>query len=72
MQNKEEVVTGMCTFYRPDYHIRKKDGDPPWIAGMSESDAKMLYIVMEKIYDEYIEPMKPFKKKTKKKRWYKR
>jgi hypothetical protein len=68
MQNKNEVILAMCKEYRPDYDVRKEDTDPPWLAGLTATDAKMLYIVMEKIYDQFIEPLKPFYKKSSKKR----
>ena len=72
METKEQAIHEMCMFYRPDYMVRKLETDPPWIAGLTESDARMLYIVMEKIYQEFIEPLKPFDKKSKRKRRYRR
>ena len=47
----------MCLTYRHDYGLRKEDNDPPWTAGMTEEDAKMLYKVMEQIYNNDIEPL---------------
>lgn len=47
----------MCLTYRHDYGLRKLDSDPPWTAGMTEQDAKMLYKTMEQIYNNDIEPI---------------
>ena len=56
MKSKEEVIYSMCVTYRPDYEIRKELTDPPWIVGMTEYEAKMLYKVMESLYND-IEPL---------------
>jgi hypothetical protein len=56
MKNKEEIIHNMCMTYRHDYGLRKSDNDPPWLAGMTENDAKMLYKTMEQIYNNDIEP----------------
>lgn len=47
----------MCMTYRHDYGLRKEIGDPPWTAGMTEDDAKMLYKTMEQIYENNIAPL---------------
>ena len=57
MKNKEEIITDMCMTYRHDYGLRKSDGEPNWTSGMTEQDAKMLYKVMEQIYNNNIEPI---------------
>lgn len=57
MKSKEEIVHNMCLTYRHDYGLRKQDNDPPWTAGMTEYDAKMLYKTMEQIYDNDIAPV---------------
>jgi hypothetical protein len=57
MKSKEEVIYSMCLTYRPDYEIRKNIDDPPWILGMTETEAKMLYKVMEALYNDDIEPL---------------
>ena len=54
---REEIITNMCYTYRHDYGLRKLDSDPPWTAGMTESEAKMLYKTMEQIYDNDIAPI---------------
>lgn len=54
---KEETIYNMCMTYRHDYGLRKLPGDPTWTAGMTEEDAKMLYKVMEQIYNHNIEPL---------------
>ena len=53
-ETKEEVVHMMCLEYRHDFELRKKPEDPSWVAGMTEHDAKILYSVMEFMYDELI------------------
>ena len=57
MNSKEEVIYSMCLTYRPDYEIRKTDGDPPWVSGMTEYEAKMLYKTMESLYNDDLEPL---------------
>jgi hypothetical protein len=57
MKSKEEVIYSMCVLYRPDYDIRKNEGDPSWILGMTEMEAKMLYKIMEALYNDDIEPL---------------
>lgn len=55
--DKEEIIYNMCMTYRHDYGLRKGPGEPPWTAGMTEEDAKMLYKTMEQIYTNNIEPL---------------
>jgi hypothetical protein len=57
MKSKEEIITDMCYTYRHDYGLRKSPEDPSWTSGMTEEDAKMLYKVMEQIYNNDIEPL---------------
>jgi hypothetical protein len=57
MKNKVEIIHEMCLTYRHDYGLRKLPEDPPWTAGMTEEDAKMLYKTMEQIYDNNIAPI---------------
>jgi len=57
VKDKEQIITDMCMTYRHDYGLRKKDGEPNWTSGMTEQDAKMLYKVMEQIYNNNIEPI---------------
>ena len=54
---KEETIHSMCLTYRHDYGLRKDPNDPPWISGMTEHDAIMLYKTMEQIYTNDIEPL---------------
>lgn len=61
MKTKEQIIQSMCYTYRHDYGLRKNSNDPPWTAGMTEIDAKMLYKVMEQIYTNDIEPFMEFK-----------
>ena len=51
-KTKEEVIHMMCLEYRHDYGLRKSLDDPSWQSGMIERDAKILYSVMEFIYNE--------------------
>ena len=44
----------MCLEYRHDFGLRKTDNSNPLESGMTEHDAKILYTVMEFIYDELI------------------
>lgn len=57
MKSKEQIIHDMCMTYRHDYGLRKQPNDPPWTTGMTEEDAKMLYKVMEQIYNNDIEPV---------------
>jgi len=57
VKDKEQIIHEMCMTYRHDYGLRKKDGEPNWTSGMTEQDAKMLYKVMEQIYNNNIEPI---------------
>jgi hypothetical protein len=57
MKTKEEIINSMCYTHRHDYGLRKLDSDPPWTAGMTEQDAKMLYKTMEQIYNNDIAPI---------------
>jgi hypothetical protein len=56
MKTKEEIITEMCYDYRHDYGLRKLDTDPTWTSGMTEKDAKSLYMVMEQIYNHVVAP----------------
>ena len=64
-QNKNAIIHSMCLTYRHDYGLRKVKGDPPWTAGMTEQDAKMLYKTMEQIYNNDIEPFMELKNASK-------
>lgn len=46
----------MCITYRHDYGLDKKPEDPPWVAGMTESERKGLYETMAQLYDNNIAP----------------
>jgi hypothetical protein len=62
---KEEVIHMMCLEYRHDFGLRKQEGATPLESGMTEKDAKILYSVMEYIYNEIIKlaPTKTLKEK---------
>ena len=53
-QTKEEIIHMMCLEYRHDYGLRKSDDSNPLESGLTEKDAKVLYSVMEFIYNELI------------------
>jgi hypothetical protein len=53
-QTKEEIIHMMCLEYRHDFGLRKLDNSNPLESGMTEKDAKVLYIVMEFIYNELV------------------
>lgn len=57
MKTKKEIIHDMCMTYRHDFGLLKSPNDPPWVAGMTEDDAKSLYKVMEQIYDNDIAPL---------------
>ena len=50
-QTKEEIIHMMCLDYRHDYGLRKPNNSNPIESGMTEKDAKVLYLVMEFIYN---------------------
>jgi hypothetical protein len=54
-QTKEEIIHMMCLEYRHDFGLRKLDNSNPLESGMTERDAKVLYTVMEFIYNELVE-----------------
>jgi len=62
MKRKKAHIHKMCLMYRPDYNLRKKDNDPPWVAGMTKFEAEMLYLTMEKLYNEHFKPLSNSKK----------
>jgi len=53
-QTKEEIIHMMCLEHRHDYGLRKLNNSNPLESGMTERDAKILYTVMEFIYNELI------------------
>lgn len=57
MKSKEEIVTDMCQTYRPDFNLDKDPNGPPWVAGMTMFERRMLRLVMEQIYDEHVGPI---------------
>lgn len=57
MKPKEQIIHEMCLSYRHDFGLHKEDSDPNWTAGMTSSDANMLYKTMEHIYESNIEPL---------------
>lgn len=54
---KNEIITDMCMTYRHDYGLTKRPEDPPWVAGMTDTERLGLYKTMEQLYDHHIAPM---------------
>lgn len=46
----------MCYTYRHDYGLNRSDDDPPWVAGMTDSERKGLWRTMAQIFDNSIAP----------------
>jgi hypothetical protein len=61
MKNREEIITEMCYSYRHDYGLTRSDGDPPWVAGMTQSEREGLWRTMAQIFDNDIVPHMEFK-----------
>lgn len=56
MKTRDEIITSMCYTYRHDYGLNKDPSDPPWIAGMTESERTGLWRTMSQIFDNDIMP----------------
>ena len=56
IMTREQIITDMCMTYRHDYGLDRKPEDPPWVAGMTESERKGLWNTMAQIYDNNIAP----------------
>ena len=61
MKNREEIITAMCHTYRHDYGLTRGDDDPPWVAGMTQSERDGLRRTMAQILDNDIIPYMDFK-----------
>jgi len=46
----------MCYTYRHDYGLDRKDTDPSWVAGMTQTERQNLWNTMAQIFDNDIEP----------------
>jgi len=53
---REQIITSMCYTYRHDYGLDRKDSDPSWVAGMTQSERQSLWNTMAQIYDNDIKP----------------
>lgn len=53
---REEIITSMCYTYRHDYGLERKETDPSWVAGMTQSERQNLWNTMAQIFDNDIEP----------------
>ena len=47
----------MCYTYRHDYGLDRHPDDPPWVAGMTQSEREGLYRTMEQIYNNNVAPV---------------
>ena len=56
MKTRDEIITDMCYTYRHDYGLNRSDDDPPWVAGMTDSERKGLWRTMAQIFDNSIAP----------------
>lgn len=56
MKTREQVITEMCYTYRHDYGLTRSSDDPPWCAGMTDSERKGLWLTMSQIFDNNIAP----------------
>jgi len=54
--NREEIITNMCMTYRHDYGLDRKETDPTWVAGMTQTERQNLWNTMAQIYDNDIKP----------------
>lgn len=53
---REQIITSMCYTYRHDYGLDRKDTDPTWVAGMTQSERQSLWDTMAQIFDNDIKP----------------
>ena len=56
MKTRDEIITDMCYTYRHDYGLKRSDDDPPWVAGMTDSERDGLWRTMAQIFDNDIAP----------------
>lgn len=56
MKTRDEIITEMCYTYRHDYGLERSDDDPPWVAGMTDTERKGLWKTMAQIFDNSIVP----------------
>ena len=54
---REQIITSMCFTYRHDYGLNKSPDDASWVAGMTDSERKMLWNTMSQIFDNDIVPL---------------
>lgn len=54
---RDQVIRDMCLTYRHDYALDKHPDDPAWVAGMTDSQRKMLWNTMAQIFDNDIAPL---------------
>ncbi len=55
-KQRDQIITEMCYTYRHDYGLKRSDDDPPWIAGMTDTERKGLWKTMAQIFDNSIVP----------------
>lgn len=55
MKTREQIITSMCYTWRHDYGLRKDD-NTSLNAGMTESEAKLMWQQMAQLFDNDIAP----------------
>jgi hypothetical protein len=55
MKTREQIITSMCYTWRHDYGLRKDD-DTILNAGMTESEARLMWQQMSQLFDNDIAP----------------
>lgn len=60
MKTREQIITSMCYTWRHDYGLRK-DNSATLNAGMTESEARLMWQQMAQLFDNDIVPYMEFK-----------
>ena len=61
-QNRNEIITNMCYTWRHDFGLDRQD-DNPLSLGMTKDERSMLYLKMQQVFNNCIEPHMEFKNK---------
>ena len=61
-QNRNEIITNMCYTWRHDFGLDRQD-DNPLSSGMTKDERSMLYLRMQQVFNNCIEPHMEFKNK---------
>lgn len=60
--NRNEIITNMCYTWRHDFGLDRQD-DNPLSSGMTKDERSMLYLKMQQVFNNCIEPHMEFKNK---------